>query len=114
MTGVRLPGGASKLLKYFISTNAKYNKIISFSDNRYSVGNLYEKLGFTLAHEARPSYYYFRPGTRELLHKFAWRKKHIKSKLGPMMPGEIEWEAMQRFGYDRIWDCGKKKWELTL
>ena len=39
-------------------------------------------------------------------------KWEAEKKLGPLLPGETEYQAMVRFGYDRIWDCGKKKWEL--
>ena len=27
---------------------------------------------------------------------------------------KTEWEMMQELGYDRIWDCGKFKYEMTF
>jgi hypothetical protein len=111
--GVRVPGGASRLLSYFRKQHPEFTSIISFSDNRYSKGDLYEALGFKLVGEAKPSYWYFANGQRELLHKFGFRLDAIEAKLGPLLPDETEYQAMLRFGYDRIWDCGKKKWALS-
>ena len=114
-SGVRVVGGASKLLKHAIEDlkTVGCKEIISFSDNRWSEGNLYRKLGFTETGEIKPDYQYFQKDT-ELFHKFGFRRKHIESKLGPMLPGETEFEAMIRFGFHRIWDYGKKRWSIKL
>jgi hypothetical protein len=41
-----------------------------------------------------------------------------KAKLKKLHPyidlEKTEWQILQELGYDRIWDCGKIKWELQL
>lgn len=113
-TGWNVPGAASRLLTNFIRYNKEYDTVISFSDNRWSQGNLYQKLGFSLIGNVKPSYWYFKQGQKELLHKFGFRKDAIESKFGKLLPNETEYRAMLRFGYDRVWDCGKKKWLLRV
>ena len=49
-------GGASKLLSYFRKHNS--GSIITYADRRWSIGNLYEKLGFTFIGNSEPNYYY--------------------------------------------------------
>jgi hypothetical protein len=113
-SNTRVPGGASKLLKYFVN-EIKPNKIISFSDNRWSGGNLYRVLGFAEGGEVKPSYWYFNlDGPVVLEHKFKYRKDAISARFGALLENETEYEAMLRFGYDRIWDCGKRKWEIKF
>lgn len=57
--GVHIPGGASKLLKYFERT---YNpkSIVSYADRRWSNGNVYEKLGFDFVRNSPPNYWYWK------------------------------------------------------
>jgi len=113
-TDTQVLGGFQRLLKAFIEDH-KPEKIVTFSDRRWSVGDTYLRNGFVLDAEIKPSYWYFiRKDDTERLHKSGFRKEKIEKKLGPLLPGETEWEAMQRFGYDRIWDCGLKRWVLTL
>ena len=50
-------GGASRLLKYFIKTYQP-KEIISYADRSWSMGNLYEKLGFKFLYDTKPNYYY--------------------------------------------------------
>jgi hypothetical protein len=113
--GVSVPGGASKLLTAFTKARGNgYQSIISFSDNRWSAGRLYEALGFRKDGEVPPSYWYFRLGKHELLHKYGFRRDAISKKFGQLLPNDTEYSAMCRNGYDRIWDCGKVRWALPL
>lgn len=112
-----ISGIGNKILKQFIS---KYNpsSIISFADRRWTPNpnnNLYCKLGFTLVKILPPDYTYFNRklhrGVRE--HKFNYGKSSIKKKFPNIYnPEKTEWLMMQEIGYDRIWDCGKFKYEL--
>ena len=123
--GIRVVGGASKLFKHAIKDLKTKNcdEIISFSDNRYSEGNLYRKLGFTETNEIKPDYQYFRTDD-EIFHKFRWRLAAIANRLGPLLSIvddrtgetrlETEYEAMKRHGFHRIWDCGKKRWSIKV
>jgi hypothetical protein len=108
-------GGASKLLSYFVKTYGhSYENIISFSDNNYSNGNVYGSLGFDLVNNLKQDYKYTKKG--KSYHKAGFRKSNIFSKfdIPEDMKNATEWELMQYLGYDRIWDTGKKKWEMKI
>ena len=71
-------GGAGKLLSYFVKT---YNpkSILSYANLRWSTGNLYEKLGFTLKGTSSPNYFYFNEDL--ILHSRIESQKHkLKDK----------------------------------
>lgn len=99
-------GGASKLLKYFIR-NWNPHRIISYSENSWSDGSIYEKLGFDLVRDGNPDYKYLERGERR--HKSNFTKK----KLG-LSKDETETEVSKKIGLIRIWDCGKKKFEMRF
>jgi len=109
-------GGASKLLSHFIKTYGnKYSEIISFSDNTYSDGGLYVTLGFELDSNLNVDYKYVVNGKRE--HKANYRKSQIQKKFNidpELVNFHTEKELMDMLGIPRIWDCGKKKWTLSL
>jgi hypothetical protein len=91
-------GGASKLLKYFIS---KYEpiRIISYADRDWSKGDLYEKLGFNKISQSRPDYKYLVGDKR--VHKSNFKKS---------ITGISESELI----IPKIWDCGKIKYEMSI
>lgn len=95
-------GGASKLFKYFIETY-KPEKVISYADKRWSIGKLYETLGFHLSHESRPSYFYVFGDTRK--NRFGYRKDVLIKKYG-CKPEETEHEFCLSKKWYRIYDCG--------
>jgi hypothetical protein len=88
-------GGASKLLNYFIEVNSP-NRIISYADKDWSVGELYEKLNFTKIYETKPDYKYISKKVR--IHKSSFRK----SRTGI---------SEKNLNIPKIWDCGKIKFE---
>lgn len=102
-------GGADKLLKYFIKT---YNpiEIISYADRRWSQGDLYEKLGFEFIHNSKPNYFYINKGKREYRFKY---RKDILVKEG-FDKNKTEREIMKERGFNRIYDCGNKKYILKI
>lgn len=105
-------GGASKLLNYCVEwakTN-NYSSIISFSDNRWSDGHIYEVLKFSLTKEYRQDYSYINlNGLPRRLSKQSQKKKLVNCPEGMT---EFEWA--KRRGLSRIYDCGKKRWTLFL
>ena len=103
-------GIASKLLKGF-TKNFKPKKIISYSDRRWSTGNLYKILGFTHSHSSNPSYWYFINDVR--FHRFNFRKNVLKRKLETFNSHLTEWRNMVENKYNRIWDCGNDRWEFV-
>lgn len=104
-------GGASKLLKHFIE---KYSpeSIVSYSDNQYSVGNLYKVLGFELENDASIGYRYYDPVKKKMYHRYNFTK-HKLVKMGHDS-NKTEREIMDDLGYLRIWDCGSRTWVLNI
>ena len=110
--GVQIIGGASKLFSKCLewAKNNNYKKIISFSDNRWSLGNVYKKMGFVLEKEYGPDYSYVSTNNpRKRLSKQSQKKSMTKC---PKDLTEHSW-ALQR-GLARIYDCGKKRWIFEL
>ena len=94
-------GGASKLFKYFI-TNYNPTLTTSYCDYRWSIGNMYKALGFTLSHHSQPNYYYIIGNNRK--NRFKYRKSEL-IKEG-FDPEKSEKEIMEERGIHRIYDCG--------
>ena len=97
-------GGASKLFKHFLENYAPMS-ITSYCDRRWSVGDMYEKLGFTFLHCSQPNYYYIVGNNRK--NRFKYRKS-VLVKEG-FDEGKSETEIMKERGIRRIYDCGTFK-----
>ena len=93
-------GGASKLYKAFLK-DFNPNEVVSYSDKRWSTGNLYNILGFVHDHDSRPNYFYVVNGIRE--NRFKYRKDKL---LKEGFKGKTEHEIMLSRGIFRIYDCG--------
>ena len=92
------------MLKYFKS---KYsNKIISYANRRWSDGNLYRALGFTLLRESNPNYFYFKESDKILHNRLEFQKHNLSSKLTNFNPNFSETQNMYLNGYRKIYDCG--------
>jgi hypothetical protein len=104
LTGTNVVGGASKLLSYFTS-KYKPSRIVSYADRDWSDGGLYRKLGFNLISEGRPDYKYIVEGMR--VHKSNFKKSKLKYT-------ETEKEYVEKSGIEKVWDCGKSKFEMSL
>lgn len=105
-------GGAGKLLKHFYKNN-NVKIVISYADRRWSTGNLYLSLKFTLEKTTTPNYWYTKNYTTRL-HRFGYQKHLLKDKLNVYDDTLTEWENMKANGYTRVWDCGHLKYTLTL
>ena len=94
-------GGASKLFKHFIE---KYNpsSITSYCDRRWSIGGMYETLGFEFSHYSSPNYYYIIGNNRK--NRFKYRKSELVKE--GYDPNKTEREIMSERGIHRIYDCG--------
>lgn len=101
--GLKIVGGSKRLLHHALKD---FDSLTTWSDNRWTNGDAYARLGFSLVSESRQDYYY--TDGRELIHK----QKMSKNKIGA--PDDItEHEYVkQTFGLLRIWDCGKKTWKI--
>ena len=109
--GSSVQGGASKLFEEFKqwAKASKYDRVLSWSDNSYAAGGLYERLGFTLQNEYAPDYFYWDSKTNQYRSKQSQRKA---TTACPVEYTENQW-AKER-GLYRIWDCGKKLWVHNL
>lgn len=105
-----IPGGASRLFKYFINTY-KPNKIISYADRRWSNGNLYYKLGFNLHHSSLPNYWYIDPMYSYREYRFKYRKSELPKLLEHFDPEISEQQNMLDNGFNIIYDCGNMVFE---
>jgi len=106
--GITVIGGASKLFAMAIDWCKKhnYNQIISWSDNRWSNGNIYNKLGFILDGEIGPDYSYVKVSNP--ISRIP-KQRMQKSKIS--CPDNMtEKEYCELLGFARIWDCGKKRY----
>ena len=101
-------GGSSKL---FSSIKSKHTGILlkTWSDNRWTEGYLYERLGFTLEREQPKDYSYVTNTPDGRKSKQSMQKKNIGAR-----EDQTEYERAIELGYDRIWDCGKKTWTIQL
>jgi len=106
---VKVIGGSSKLFSRCV-TWAKaqnYSKIISWSDNRWSMGHVYTKLNFILEKEYGPDYSYV-----NISKPYCRISKQSQKKKSPS--AKTERDICLEIGLARIWDCGKKKWLFNI
>jgi hypothetical protein len=104
-------GGAGRLFKHLVkwAKNEGYLKIISFSDNCWTDGNIYNILGFNCIKEYGPDYFYWNIKNRNYLSKQSQKKKNTGCPIGKT---ERQWSIEN--GLYRIYDCGKKLWEYDI
>jgi hypothetical protein len=110
--GYTIVGGASKIFKQVIDWCKKegIEQIITWSDNRWSQGNIYYKLGFELDGELGPDYSYVNMKNSKIRIP---KQKMKKSSTGcPKNLTERQWCINNGFG--RIWDCGKKRFVFII
>lgn len=108
----RVVGGASKLLKAFINEHPEYTTIYSYSDNRISIGKLYQALGFEFTHNVQPNYFYINKKSPTLrIRKQKFRKEELKKQFNKSNGTELE--LTEELGYYRLYDAGKKCWTLN-
>lgn len=108
-TSYRIPGIASKLLSTFKKQN-KWYKIISYADKRWSIGNLYDVLGFIMEKSNKPDYCYIIEGKRR--HRWNYRKDRLKETMVDYDASLTEYQNMENAGFWRIWDCGTLRYVL--
>ena len=113
-SNVSISGGSSKLLKALIdyAKSNGFDTMISWSDNRWSEGKVYEAMGFELTEELGPDYSYVTGQTR--VSKQSCQKKHLIKKGAKGDMSMTEKELALTLGLQRIWDCGKKRWSIKL
>lgn len=104
-------GGASRLLHAF--SRQETGTIISYADRRWSNGNVYKNLGFTLLAKTAPSFSFFKGITR--FNRQTFQKK----KLATLFPAVYNIDKtgdqmLNELNFNKIWDCGNLKFIKTL
>lgn len=97
-------GGASKLFSFFVNTYS-IDKVLSYSDRRYSVGNVYKMLNFELEKSIGPSEFWT-SDCIVLEHARKYRIAGAIEQLVTYQPDLPYYENMFLNGYRRIWDSG--------
>jgi hypothetical protein len=117
MLNFNVRGGFSKMLKHFVNNNAKYTRIITYADIRFSGASpddtVYAKNGFKYIHSSQPNYKYFRDG-RTMLDRRTFQKHKLADKLDIFDKEKTEWENMKANGYNKIYDCGNMVFSLEI
>jgi len=97
-------GGFSRLLTYCkkMAKDQGYDKIITYSDNRYSVGNVYELNGFNMIKKTMPSYFY-----TDWINRFTKYRYRAKENLS-------EANIVAKLNLYKIYNAGNYVWELPI
>ena len=119
--GYQVIGGASKLLKHF-ERQYSPKSLVSYANRRWSLGNLYKKLNFTLKHKSKPNFFYFKPSniekSKQEIEILESRNKYQKYKLKEYFKKKNNLnikkfdeektgnQNMYDNGFRRIWDSG--------
>ena len=118
--GYTIVGGANKLLKAFIKEYSPKN-ILSYSDNDYFDGKIYERLGFKYIKQAEPNYYWFKT-----LDEWYKREQCQVQKLKKDYPQYYqeaidnnannieEYIMVNCFKCKKVYRSGNTRWELVL
>lgn len=111
--GVSVVGGASKIFQHHIRLT-KPQTVLSFANARYSVGEVYKKLGFKLIGRTNPGYFY--TIKTEVFNRVSYQKHKLSKKLKYYDPSKTEAENMFDNGFRRLWDAGNYKflWKVSL
>jgi hypothetical protein len=105
-------GGFQKLLKQVKNWSKieEYSSIITYSDCRFSVGEVYKKAGFEYIMHTIPNYFYVKRGIRE--NRFKHRKNNNPEFIAKY--GNTEREQNNNQDWYAIYDAGNYLWKLSL
>lgn len=106
MDSVQIIGGASKLIS--MAHSISNGTLITWSDNRWSTGQVYRTAGFRLDKHLPPDYSYYVPDNTQTRKSKQWGRKSNHN----IPPETTEREYFINKNIYRIWDCGKIRWVL--
>ena len=115
-SSVNVVGGASRLLNLYLENRPDVKEIVSYSDNRISMGNLYTVLNFSKVSDISPSYYYVQVNKKSLerFHKTAFKRDNQRKRFSNFKEELTEYDNAANNGYKRLWNAGMKKWVLLV
>lgn len=106
--GYAIAGGASKLLTNFRRINT--GTILSYANNLYSDGNVYESLGMTYLKTTSPSYVWIKGDLQ--LSRYQCQKKKLFRILPNFDKDSTEDENMRAHNFKKVYDAGHHKYAL--
>lgn len=111
-TDTSVAGGASRLWSAASrwARDAGYASVISWSDDRWSEGAIYEKLRFTMEAALPPDFTY----VVTACPRKRISKQSQKQTFTTRAPGVTLRDAEIEKGFSRVWDCGHKRWVYPL
>lgn len=110
--GYGVMGGFSKCLAAFCR-RFKPKSIVSFSDRRFSNGDVYYKNGFVKAGTSKPNYKYCKG--KLVLSRNKCQKSKLASLLGDAYDQQMsESENMISNGFTQLFDAGNDKWVIKF
>lgn len=113
LIGVGVVGGFSKLLKHFLY-NQTHNTLITYSDARYSDGDVYLKNGFVVDNVTKESTYYYTKDFKFLENRWNFTRDKIKKKYPEQFDeNKTEFENMKSIGYHVVYGCKITRWKYT-
>ena len=103
-TNTSVIGGFQRLLKRCIqwAGDNGHKTILTYSDCRYSVGNVYEKAGFNFIDHTVSDYFY-----TDFINRFNRFKFRAQN-------GKTEREIANENGVYKIYGAGNYRWELNI
>ena len=107
---VTVTGGLRRLCLHALAAENEPS-LVSYVDRRWFTGSSYVSAGFQLEKTTGPGYWYVRGQTRS--SRFSYAKHLLANKLETFDPALSEVENMKANGWDRLFDCGQKKFRLT-
>jgi len=76
-------------------------------------GGMYEKIGFAKTNDIKPDYSYTKSSYLKAKSAFQHSSMRVMKDFN-YDPNLTEKENCMNNGWFRLWDCGKKKWELEI
>lgn len=104
MSGVRVTGGLSRLVKNIAMHEGK--NIISYVDRRLFTGHAYEKIGFSLVKKNPPGYIYVDEKGNPVGSRVKYQKHKLSRTLRYFQNTLSEEENMKVNGFYRLYDAG--------
>lgn len=114
-SGYTILGGAQKLLKHF-ETEYAPKRLVSYSDNDYFTGKIYEQLGFVFVKQCPLSYFWFYKNQE--VKREACQVKKLKVKY-PQLYEQAqsaknkEDYIMFELGAKKVYRAGNTRWEKS-
>lgn len=103
----KIHGIWSYLIKWIKTNNLINGKLVTFSDNRLMNGKVYEIMGFSHIYDINPDYYWVKGRNR-------YHKSRLRKTEEEKLSGKTEPQLRREQGYHKIYDLGKKKWEMFI